>query len=213
MLRSVITAKSAWMVLAALALAASCSRGNTQKELLMDLPEGTYAVFETSNGDFVARLFTERAPRTTENFIGLSEGTKAWVDPRTGREVKRPFYDGLIFHRVINNFMIQGGCPLGTGRGGPGYTFKDEFHPELRHNKEGILSMANSGPDTNGSQFFITLSPQPHLDDRHTVFGEVVRGMDVVKAIGAVPCGRYNRPVRDVEIKHVTIHRIGGEEA
>jgi peptidyl-prolyl cis-trans isomerase A (cyclophilin A) len=164
--------------------------------------------FQTSMGDFVAKLFVDKVPKTTANFIGLAEGTKSWVDPRSGREVQRPFYDGLIFHRVINTFMIQGGCPLGTGAGGPGYQFEDEFRPDLRHNKEGLLSMANSGPDTNGSQFFITLGPQPHLDDHHSIFGEVVRGMDVVREIGAVPTGRLNRPIRDVVMKRVTIHRI-----
>ena len=134
-----------------------------------------YAQFVTSEGSFTVRLFDQEAPKTVENFVGLAEGTKEWTDPRTNKKVTAPYYDGVIFHRVINGFMIQSGDPLGQGIGGPGYKFKDEFHPTLRHNKAGILSMANSGPNTNGGQFFITLGPTPHLDDRHSVFGEVGR--------------------------------------
>ena len=141
---------------------------------------GTYAQFITSEGNFTIRLYDQEAPRTVENFVGLAEGTKEWTDPRTSQKVKKPYYDGVIFHRVIKGFMIQGGDPLGQGIGGPGYNFPDEFHTKLRHNKAGILSMANRGPNTNGGQFFITLGPTPHLDDRHSVFGEVVEGMDVV---------------------------------
>jgi peptidyl-prolyl cis-trans isomerase A (cyclophilin A) len=141
------------------------------------------------------------------NFVGLAEGTKEWRHPKTGERQKAPFYNGIIFHRVINGFMIQGGDPLGQGTGGPGYNFADEFHPSARHTKAGILSMANAGPNTNGSQFFITLGPTPHLDNRHSVFGEVVEGLDVVKKIGAVPTGRQDRPVKDVVINKVTIER------
>jgi peptidyl-prolyl cis-trans isomerase A (cyclophilin A) len=166
-----------------------------------------HARFETTEGNFTIRLFDQEAPLTVENFIGLAEGTKEWTDPRTNQTVKQPYYDGIIFHRVIDGFMIQGGDPLGQGTGGPGYTFADEFHPSLRHNKPGILSMANRGPNTNGGQFFITLAPTPHLDDRHSVFGEVVKGMDVVQKIGSTPTTSRDRPVRDVVIRSVTIER------
>lgn len=171
-------------------------------------PPGTYVVFHTTEGKIVCRLFTDKVPKTTANFIGLVEGTKEWVDPKTKKRVKRPFYNGLIFHRVIPGFMIQSGCPLGTGFGGPGYTFADEFHPALKHNKPGILSMANAGPNTNGSQFFITLAPTPHLDRRHSVFGEVVEGMDVVNAIVKVPRNQRDRPLTDVVMTKVEIVRI-----
>ncbi len=168
---------------------------------------GTYARFDTSEGTFRIRLFDKEAPKTVENFVGLAEGTREWQDPATGQKKREPFYDGVVFHRVINGFMIQGGDRLGQGTGGPGYKFADEFHPSLRHSKAGILSMANAGPNTNGSQFFITLGPTPHLDNRHSVFGEVVEGMDVVRKIGAVPTGRQDRPVTPVVIKKVAIER------
>jgi peptidyl-prolyl cis-trans isomerase A (cyclophilin A) len=166
-----------------------------------------HAEFVTSEGSFTIRLHDQEAPKTVENFIGLAEGTREWTDPRTNKKVTRPYYDGVIFHRVINGFMIQGGDPLGQGIGGPGYTFADEFHPALRHSKAGILSMANRGPNTNGGQFFITLGPTPHLDDRHSVFGEVIEGMDVVKKIGATPTGERDRPIKDVVIETVKIKR------
>ena len=169
---------------------------------------GTYAHFDTTEGRFTVRLFHEQAPRTVENFIGLAEGTKEWAHPASGKKQNAPLYDGIVFHRVIDGFMIQGGDPLGQGTGGPGYKFADEFHPSLRHSKAGILSMANSGPNTNGSQFFITLGPTPHLDDKHSVFGEVVEGMDVVKRIGGVRTARGDRPVTDVVINKVTIERV-----
>jgi peptidyl-prolyl cis-trans isomerase A (cyclophilin A) len=168
---------------------------------------GTYARFETTEGNFRVRLFDKEAPNTVANFTGLAEGTKEWRDPATGAKKKAPFYNGIIFHRVINGFMIQGGDPLGQGTGGPGYNFADEFHPSARHSKAGILSMANAGPNTNGSQFFITLGPTPHLDNRHSVFGEVVEGLDVVKKIGAVPTGAQDRPKTPVVINKVTIER------
>ena len=170
---------------------------------------GTYARFDTSEGAFTIRLFDQEAPSTVANFVGLAEGTKEWRDPSTGERKKAPFYDGVNFHRVINGFMIQGGDRLGQGTGGPGYNFADEFHPKRRHDRAGVLSMANSGPNTNGSQFFITLGPTPHLDNRHSVFGEVVDGLDVVKKIGAVPTGRQDRPVKPVVITKLTIERVG----
>lgn len=171
-----------------------------------------FALFDTSMGQFKARLHFKRAPKTVDNFVGLAEGTKEFTDPETNKPTKRRFYDGLTFHRIIDGFMIQGGCPMGTGRGGPGYTFEDEFHPNLRHDKEGILSMANRGPNTNGSQFFITLGAVPHLDAQrpkagYSIFGEIVEGMDVVKKIGSVKTGINDKPAEDVVIKSVTIIR------
>ena len=168
---------------------------------------GVYAQFVTSEGNFTVRLFDQEAPKTVENFVGLAEGTKQWSDPRTNQKVTKPYYNGVIFHRVIDGFMIQSGDPLGQGTGGPGYNFNDEFHPKLRHNKAGIQSMANRGPNTNGGQFFITLGPTPHLDDRHSVFGEVVDGMDVVRKIGSTKVAGQDRPVKDIVIQTVTIER------
>lgn len=189
----------------AVAAVAADPSSPTQKE--KKLKPGTYAHFNTSEGNFTVQLFDKDAPKTVENFVGLAEGTKEWTDPKGGQKVKKPFYNGLIFHRVIDGFMLQGGCPLGQGTGGPGYKFADEFSPKLRHSKPGILSMANSGPNTNGSQFFVTLGPTPHLDDKHSVFGEVVEGMDVVKKIGSTKTSR-DRPVKDVVIKEVKIERV-----
>jgi peptidyl-prolyl cis-trans isomerase A (cyclophilin A) len=168
---------------------------------------GVYAQFVTSEGNFTVRLFGQEAPKTVENFVGLAEGTKQWTDPRTSQKVTKPYYDGVIFHRVIDGFMIQGGDPLGQGIGGPGYNFNDEFHPKLRHSKAGIVSMANRGPNTNGGQFFITLGPTPHLDDRHTVFGEVTEGMDVIRKIGSTPTGAQDRPLKPIVIQTVKIER------
>jgi len=156
-----------------------------------------YAVFDTTEGKFKIRLFASHAPKTVENFISLAEGTK------TGK----PFYDGTIFHRVIPDFMIQGGDPEGTGRGGPGYKFADEFHAELKHTKPGVLSMANAGPNTNGSQFFITVAATPWLDNKHTVFGEVTEGYPVVEKISKTPRGSQDRPSKDVKILSVKIER------
>ncbi|SFR61497.1 peptidyl-prolyl cis-trans isomerase A (cyclophilin A) [Halogeometricum rufum] len=163
------------------------------------------ATLHTNRGDIVVELFEERAPRTVENFVGLATGEKAWTDPETGEKRTDSLYEGTIFHRVIEDFMIQGGDPEGTGRGGPGYQFDDEFHDELRHDSAGKLSMANSGPNTNGSQFFITLDAQPHLDGRHAVFGEVVEGMDVVEEIGSLPTDRNDKPMKDVVIESVDV--------
>jgi cyclophilin family peptidyl-prolyl cis-trans isomerase len=155
---------------------------------------GTYAHFETSLGNFTIELFAQETPNTVDNFVKLAE---------------KNFYNGVIFHRVIDGFMIQGGDPTGTGRGGPGYQFGDEFNPKLKHNSEGILSMANAGPNTNGSQFFITLAPTPHLDGRHTVFGKVTDGMDVVRKIGKTKTSKPgDRPVVDVVMNKVTVEKI-----
>jgi len=164
-----------------------------------DLDRAT-AVFKTTMGEFSIELFAKECPETVWNFINLAEGRQ-----ETTKE--GPFYNGLIFHRVIDNFMIQGGCPDSRGTGGPGYRFEDECTSELKHDTEGVLSMANAGPGTNGSQFFITLVPTPHLDGRHTVFGKIVEGMDVVKKIGQTPTGMMDRPVEDIVIESVTINR------
>ncbi|HKF66215.1 MAG TPA: peptidylprolyl isomerase [Vicinamibacterales bacterium] len=167
-----------------------------------------YAHFTTTEGDFTIQLFEEQAPKTVANFTGLADGSKEWTDPRSGKKMKAPLYNGTIFHRVIDGFMIQGGDPLGQGTGGPGYKFEDEFHPKLRHTKAGILSMANAGPNTNGSQFFITLAETSWLDNKHSVFGEVVSGMDVVKKIGATRTSKPgDRPVKPITIQSVTIER------
>jgi len=169
---------------------------------------GLYAVFETSQGNFVARLFEKEAPKTVANFTGLADGSKEWIDVRIAKKEKRPFYDGLTFHRVIPKFMIQGGCPFGTGTGGPGYKFEDEFNPSLRHDKPGKLSMANSGPNTNGSQFFVTVAATPWLDGKHAIFGEVVEGMDNVTKISNLGRDSSDRPKTPVVIQHVRIERV-----
>ncbi|HXI31677.1 MAG TPA: peptidylprolyl isomerase [Vicinamibacterales bacterium] len=167
-----------------------------------------YAHFTTSEGNFTARLFDAETPNTVANFTGLADGSKEWTDPRTGRKVKQPYFNGTVFHRVIDGFMIQGGDPLGQGTGGPGYTFNDEFNPKLRHSKAGILSMANRGPNTNGGQFFITLAATPWLDDKHSVFGEVVEGMDVVKKIGGTATSKPgDRPLTPITVESVTIEQ------
>jgi len=181
--------------------------------------ENPTATIETTHGDITVELFEGRAPRTVENFLGLATGadeyegteiapdTGAWEDPESGEKRVDPLYDGVEFHRIIGEFMIQGGDPTGTGRGGPGYQFDDEFHDELSHDGAGVLSMANSGPDTNGSQFFITLDAQPHLDGKHAVFGQVIDGMDIVEEIGAVPTDRNDQPQEDVAIETVDVDR------
>ena len=174
----------------------------------MTRPAGTYAIFETSQGNIVIKLLEKEAPKTVENFLGLAEGTREFTNEKTGKKEKRPFYDGLVFHRVIPDFMIQGGCPLGSGMGGPGYKFADEFHPSLKHSKPGKLSMANSGPNTNGSQFFITVAPTPWLDNKHTIFGEVVEGQDVANKISTLPRDRNDRPNTAVTLNHVKIERV-----
>ena len=169
----------------------------TKNDYKEDLDRAT-AVFETNMGTFEAELYAKECPETVWNFINLAEG-------RQETDKDGNFYDGLTFHRVIDGFVIQGGCPQGTGTGGPGYRFGDEFDSTLRHNSEGILSMANAGPNTNGSQFFITLEPTPHLDDRHSVFGKVIKGMEVVRNIGKVETGPSDRPRKAVVINSITI--------
>jgi peptidyl-prolyl cis-trans isomerase A (cyclophilin A)/peptidyl-prolyl cis-trans isomerase B (cyclophilin B) len=180
-------------------------------------PDNPTVTFGTNHGDITIELFADRAPRTVENFLGLARhdpaadaepatDTNTWEDPESGETRGDSLYEGAVFHRVIEGFMIQGGDPTGTGRGGPGYEFDDEFHPDLTHDGPGILSMANSGPDTNGSQFFITLDAQPHLDNKHAVFGQVIDGMDVVEEIGSVPTGRNDKPRDEVVIESVTVH-------
>jgi peptidyl-prolyl cis-trans isomerase A (cyclophilin A) len=174
----------------------------------MSRPAGTYAIFETSHGDIVIRLLEKEAPNTVANFVGLAEGTKEFANERTGKKEKRPFYDGLVFHRVIPQFMIQGGCPEGTGRGGPGYKFADEFQSGLKHSKAGKLSMANAGPGTNGSQFFITVAATPWLDNKHTIFGEVAEGQDVADKISNLPRDSNDRPRTAVTINKLRIERV-----
>jgi len=174
----------------------------------MSRTAGTYAIFETSQGNIVVRLLEKEAPKTVENFIGLAEGTKEFIDEKSGKKQKKNYYDGLIFHRVIPQFMIQGGCPRGDGRGGPGYTFGDEFHPSLKHSKAGKLSMANAGPGTNGSQFFITVAATPWLDNKHTIFGEVVEGQDVADKISNLPRDSSDRPRTPATLQKVRIERV-----
>ena len=173
-----------------------------------DLEDGIYAEFVTTKGTMLAKLTYDKTPVTVANFVSLAEGTNTLVD---SIYLKKKFYNGTIFHRVIDSFMIQGGDPKGTGSGSPGYKFMDEFNPDLKHDKPGILSMANSGPKTNGSQFFITEVATPHLDNRHTVFGELVLGLDVQDSISNVETQGSNRPVVDVVIKELNIIRKGKE--
>ncbi len=163
------------------------------------------AVFETSEGNFTCALFPDKAPKTIENFVGLAKGSKQFTDPKTRQPVQRPFYDGLIFHRVIPNFMIQGGCPLSTGTGGPGYQFEDEFTDDLAFDRVGRLAMANAGPNTNGSQFFITVAPTPWLNNHHTIFGQVIEGQDVVTKISLAQRDPRDKPTKPVVIQSIKI--------
>jgi peptidyl-prolyl cis-trans isomerase A (cyclophilin A) len=171
---------------------------------------GTYAIFETNQGTIVVELFPNDAPITVKNFVDLAEGNKEWKDPRTGETKKTRYFDGLVFHRVIPEFMIQGGDPTGTGTGGPGYRFQDEFKPNLKFDKPGRLAMANAGPGTNGSQFFITEVNTDFLNNKHTIFGQVVEGMDVVRKIARVPRDGNDKPRTPVVMQKVTIERVPG---
>jgi peptidyl-prolyl cis-trans isomerase A (cyclophilin A) len=168
------------------------------------------ATLRTSEGPIVIRLLPDHAPQTVRNFTDLAQGAREWTDPRTGRVTTGRLYDGTIFHRVIPNFMIQGGDPLGTGTGGPGYQFADEFHPELQFDRPYLLAMANAGPGTNGSQFFITTVPTPHLNRRHTIFGEVISGQEVVDQISHTATDGRDRPLKDVVVESVEIEGDGG---
>ena len=169
-----------------------------------------FATLTTNHGPIRLQLFPDHAPKTVENFVGLAEGTAEWTDPKTRGKGSGSLYAGTVFHRVIKGFMIQGGDPLGTGTGGPGYQFKDEFHPELQFSKPYLLAMANAGPGTNGSQFFITVGATPHLNRKHTIFGEVAdqASRDVVDSIAATPVGRQDRPKEDVVIESIEIERV-----
>ncbi|MGI8899528.1 MAG: peptidylprolyl isomerase [Nocardioides sp.] len=167
----------------------------------------TYATLKTNHGDIVVHLFPDHAPKNVANFVGLAEGTVEYVDPKTRQKTTGRFYDGLGFHRIIKNFMIQGGCPQGTGTGGPGYTFKDEFHPELQFDRPYLLAMANAGPGTNGSQFFITLAPTDWLNNKHTIFGEVEddKSRKVVDVIGTTKTASGDRPVEPVLLESLQV--------
>lgn len=171
---------------------------------------GLYAVIYTSMGHIVCRLFQEDAPKTVANFQALATGSRAWTDPVTGKTRRTPLYNGTTFHRVIPDFMIQGGDPLGDGRGGPGYEFADEIDPNRNFDKPGVLAMANSGPNTNGCQFFITTAPAPHLNGHYSIFGEVVSGQEVVDAISQVPRNSDDKPLTPVKIIRVSIRRVPG---
>ncbi|MBQ0891791.1 peptidylprolyl isomerase [Micromonospora sp. U56] len=173
------------------------------------MAEAVYATLHTNAGSIRLELFPNHAPKTVRNFVDLAEGNKEYTDPRTGQPGSGPYYDGTISHRVISGFMVQMGDPTGTGRGGPGYKFGDEFHPELRFDRPYLLAMANAGPGTNGSQFFITVSQTPHLNNRHTIFGQVAdeQSAKVVDAIANTPTGPSDRPLQDVVIERVEIER------
>ena len=177
----------------------------------VELKPGVYALFDTTMGKMVANLFDKEAPNTVANFVGLAEGTKEFADPKTGKRVKRPFYDGLIFHRVIPGFMIQGGCPLGQGTGGTD-KIKDEFGPGLKHDGPGMLSMANAGPNTGSCQFFVTEKATPWLDGKHAIFGKLIYGLDVQKKIADTPRDSRDRPKTNVVMNRVRIVRVAEGE-
>jgi peptidyl-prolyl cis-trans isomerase A (cyclophilin A) len=192
-----------------LAAASLWAQGGQMKaatpEVKLDQPPGLYAVLDTTLGRIVCRLFPNQAPETVKNFVGLANGTKRWYDDKKNAWTERRYYDGLTFHRVIPQFMIQGGDQMGTGMGNIGYTFKDEFSPDLKFDKPGRLAMANAGPSTNGAQFFITVAPTPHLNNHHTIFGQVVEGQAVADAISRVPRNSEDRPNTAVVMKKVSI--------
>jgi len=198
------------------ALALAQAKAPLKSALAPSAPSGTwtakvqkgdvlYATFQTSMGDLVVKLFAKDAPKTVENFVALATGEKTWTDPVSNTKVNKPLYDGTIFHRVIPDFMVQGGDPLGKGVGGPGYQFEDEFMSGRKFDKPCILAMANAGPNTNGSQFFITEKATPWLNNRHTIFGEVVKGCELVPKITRVPKSRGDKPATDVVLKKLLI--------
>lgn len=194
--------------LSAFAAGAKMEKAEAKKSAKMTkVDKKTYALMDTSMGKVKLLLYSDLSPKTVENFVGLAEGTKEWTDPKTGKKVKKPLYNGTTFHRVISGFMIQGGDPLGTGTGGPGYQFDNENNPLAKHNKPGILAMANAGKNTNGCQFYITVAPHPELDGGYTVFGEVVDGMDVVNKISKVKTDSNDKPLKPVTIKSIKIER------
>lgn len=164
-----------------------------------------YAVFETSKGSITCVLYPKQAPLTVKNFVGLAKGSIAWIDPKTGQQTNKPLYNNTVFHRVIPNFMIQGGDPLGMGIGGPGYKFEDEIDENLNFDKKGVLAMANSGPNTNGSQFFITVAPTPWLKGHHTIFGRVVKGQNIADKISLVEKDSQDKPLKPVVLKRIII--------
>jgi peptidyl-prolyl cis-trans isomerase A (cyclophilin A) len=194
-------------VVLGVAMDAAAGEKMTEKVTEKKLPAGLYAVMETTQGTITLQLFEKESPKTVANFVGLAEGTKEWSDPKTGKMSKKPLYNGLIFHRVIPGFMIQGGDPMGSGMGGPGYQFEDEFASGLKFDQPGRLAMANSGPNTNGSQFFITDGLTPWLNNRHTIFGQVIEGLDLVPKISNVAKDPRDKPKTDVAIKKVKIVR------
>jgi peptidyl-prolyl cis-trans isomerase A (cyclophilin A) len=203
MLRTIVLAVAG---LALVAAGAAAQEKPADKPAGKTLAPGTYAHFVTNHGDFTVRLLPDKAPNTVANFVGLAEGT---IDPATGKPGKsKPYYNGLTFHRIIDGFMIQGGDPAGTGTGGPGYRINDEIDKGRRFDKAGIMAMANAGPNTNGSQFFITVAPYPQLPLNYTIFGDVVEGLGVVQKIGRVRTGANDRPLQPVIMKTVTIERV-----
>ena len=196
------------LLCSSLAFAASAADKNAAGGKWMKMAaEGKdlYATLKTTEGDIVVHLYSKDAPKTVANFVGLASGEKEWTDPKTHQKTQKPLYDGTLFHRVIPNFMIQGGDPLGTGIGDPGYRFEDEFKGALKFDKVGLLAMANSGPGTNGSQFFITVAQTPWLNNKHTIFGEVISGYDVVEKISKLSTGPANRPSKDVVLTKVIV--------
>src|SRR3954469_4941592 len=187
----------------------SATTNSSYERKFMTRQPGLYAIFETSEGTIVCRLFDKEAPKTVANFVDLAEGKREWTHPETRKKSSEKLYDGTIFHRVIPNFMIQGGDPAGTGFGGPGYKFEDETKGSpYNFDKPGKLAMANAGPGTNGSQFFITVAPTQWLTGNHTIFGEVVEGQETVDKIVTLPRDRNDKPTKDIKVNSVTIERV-----
>jgi peptidyl-prolyl cis-trans isomerase A (cyclophilin A) len=203
-----MTLRGTVAVLAAFVATAAFAGQAAKKPAAKKSAGNVFAHIVTSEGAFTVELFEKDAPKTVANFIGLAEGTKEWTDPKTHEKVKKSLYNGLTFHRVMANFMIQGGDPLGNGTGDAGYKFADEFGSGRKFDKPGLLAMANAGPNTNGSQFFVTVVPTPWLNGKHTIFGEVTEGMDVVKKIDNVPVNKANSmPLKPVVIRSIKIER------